>query len=299
VTILVTGANGQLAAALRAVLPQETVFSASTGEVLPHIDLSRPDGIAAILDQVSPSIIVNAAAYTAVDAAEDNEETALAVNAESVGEMGRWAFQRGAFILHVSTDYVFDGMESQPYTEDAPIGPINAYGRSKAIGEQRLRESGASHAILRTSWLYGPTGRNFFVTMLRLARERDTLRVVDDQIGSPTTTAVVAGAIHHVLGRRWTQDTSSLPAFEGTFHVTCHGQTTWYGFARAILDGAADRGLLDRVPRLEPVSTSAFPTAARRPAYSVLDQSKFERTFDYRLVDWQYALDAVLDSFSP
>ncbi len=298
-TVLVTGAGGQLAAALRAILPPETLFSGRAGDILPHLDLSRPEGIAPALDKLVPNIIVNTAAYTAVDAAESDEETALAVNAHSVGEVGRWAFQHGAFVLHVSTDYVFDGTASRPYTEDTPITPVNSYGRSKAIGEQRLRESGASHAILRTSWLSGPAGRNFFITMLRLARERDALRVVDDQTGSPTTTAVVAGAIHHMLRWRKTQDKSSAPSLEGTFHVACHGQTTWHGFARALFEGAASRGLLDRMPRLEPVSTSEFPTPARRPAYSVLDPSKFERTFDYRLADWQYALDAVLDSLHP
>lgn len=298
-TVLVTGANGQLAAALRAVLPRETVFSARAGEFGPHIDLSRPEAIAAALDKASPSVIVNAAAYTAVDAAEADEEAAFTVNAEAVGEIGRWAFQRGVFTIHVSTDYVFDGTASRPYTEDAPIAPINAYGRSKAAGEQRLRESGASHAILRTSWLYGPTGRNFFITMLRLARERDTLRVVDDQTGSPTTTAVLAGAIRRVIGWQSAQSRATAPALEGTFHVTCHGQTTWHGFARAILEGAAKRGHLDRLPHLESVTTSAFPTPARRPVYSVLDPSKFEQTFDYRLADWQHALDAVLDSLYP
>jgi len=291
-TILVIGA-GQLGVALRDHLPADTLFASRSGE--PAIDLAQPTSIHAALDRLTPTIIVNAAAYTAVDAAESDEAAAFTVNADAVGAIGAWASAHDALVIHVSTDYVFDGEGCTPYDEDRVTAPINAYGRSKEAGERALRASGAHHVILRTSWLYGIHGHNFLRTMLRLGQDRDHLRVVADQTGAPTTADALAAAIARVTVR-WM---AGGDAPEGTYHVACHGETTWHGFACAIFASAHRQGLMAREPKVEAITTEAFPTPARRPRYSSLDPSRFERTFDYQLPDWQPELERTLARLNP
>jgi dTDP-4-dehydrorhamnose reductase len=293
VTILVTGAGGQLGTALRGHLPTQTLFTTREGDS--GVDLATPKALSGRLDALRPSIIINAAAYTAVDAAESDERGAFTVNADAVGAIGRWAARHGAFVIHVSTDYVFDGLGTAPYREDHAISPVNTYGRSKAAGEQALRESGARHAILRTAWLYGPTGHNFLRTMLRLGAERERLRVVDDQTGSPTSVDVVSSAIARVIARM--DESGTVPS--DTFHVACQGQTTWHGFAQAIFARATALGTIPRAPEVDPVATSDYPTPAARPRYSVLDPTHFERTFGLQLPAWEQALEDTLDQLNP
>jgi dTDP-4-dehydrorhamnose reductase len=251
-----------------------------------------------VLDTVHPQIIVNAAAFTAVDLAEAEESLATRINGDAVGQLGRWAVANNALVVHISTDYVFAGRASEPYTEDAPTSPLNAYGRSKLVGELALRDSGASHFIFRTAWLYAPHGKNFFQTMLRLGAEREELRVVSDQWGSPTPASLLAMATITAVGR-WIDAAADRRAeLIGLYHVVAGGQTSWRGFAEAIVAGAAARGALAHRPRVIPIDTAEFPTPAVRPRYSVLDNSRFETTFSYDLATWEAALESTLDELS-
>ena len=258
-------------------------------------DLSDPDGVRAALDRVAPDLIVNAAAYTAVDRAEDEPELAMRINAQALGVIGEWAAGHDARVVHYSTDYVFDGSARKPYLEDDRPNPVSAYGRSKLAGEFALRASGARHLILRTAWVYAPRGHNFLRTMLRLAGERDRLRVVDDQVGAPTPAEVIAQATAHILPRWFNADQGDMTAhsLDGVYHLTTVGETNWNEFARAILQRAHRKGVLARVPEVDAIKTSEYPTRARRPAYSVLDTSLLRKTFEVELPDWQQALDAV------
>lgn len=299
--ILVTGTEGQLGTALRSdprlgLLGEVTWTSRRTNPDAIVLDLASPDEvIEGVLDAVAPDVIVNAAAYTAVDKAEEEESIATAVNGDAVGAMGKWAAAHGALVIHVSTDYVFDGLSASPYAVDAATSPGNAYGRSKLAGEIALHESSADFIILRTAWLYASTGRNFMNTMLRLAAERDELRVVADQIGCPTPAASLATAIIDGM-ERWSAATVPERAkLRGIYHVVTHGHTSWHGFAEAIVEGAAARGLIQRPPRVIPIGTAGFPTPARRPPYSVLDNSLFEATFARKFPTWENALSSTLD----
>lgn len=292
--ILLTGANGQLGQALRASLaPLGTVLPATREGRLPDgteaevADLSRPDTLPALVARLAPDLVVNAAAYTAVDRAEDEADLAFRVNAGAPGALSRACAAAGIRLVHFSTDYVFDGRASRPLREDDPTGPLGVYGASKLAGEQAVREGGAGHAIFRLCWVYGPVGHNFLLTMLRLARERGHLRVVDDQHGTPTSALRIARAVAAALGRD--------EARSGTWHLAADGQCSWHGFARAIFEGAVARGLLAAPPVLEAVPGSAYPTRARRPAWSVLDNTAFTRDFGVHIGDWREGLDEVLD----
>lgn len=257
-------------------------------------DLSAPESLTTFLDGERPDIIINAAAYTAVDRAEQEEDAATRVNADAVAVLARWAKSQGALLVHYSTDYVFAGDASNPYREDAVVGPSGAYGRSKLAGEQALQSSGAPHFNFRTAWVYSSVGHNFLRTMLRLGSERDELRVVADQVGSPTdTTLIVEGTLAAI--ERWlAADASIRKSLEGTYHLTASGQTSWHGFASAILQRAARHGLLAKAPVVHAIGSNEFPTPAKRPAYSVLDNSRFAQTFGYALHDWQVGLDRTL-----
>jgi dTDP-4-dehydrorhamnose reductase len=279
-TILVTGAGGQLGFELARSL-------ANHGEVIAldraALDLADADAIVATVRQARPDLIVNAAAYTAVDLAESESVAAFAVNARAPGILAEEAKRRGAVLIHYSTDYVFDGRCTAPYEEDAPAGPLNVYGASKYEGECAIGQSGARALVFRTGWVYGARGKNFLLTMLRLAQERDELRVVADQSGTPnwcrTLSEATAAAVAH--GLPWLAERSGL------YHMASAGATTWHGFAQAII-GDVPR------PRVVPIATSAYPTPARRPAYGVLSSRKFEATFAYRMPDWRDELAACL-----
>jgi dTDP-4-dehydrorhamnose reductase len=297
--ILLLGANGQLGRTFLdhgGLTARGELTVATRDGALTHgghgetADLSIPESLPALLDRVRPDVIVNAAAYTAVDRAEQEEALATRVNGEAVGVLGRWAAAHGALLIHYSTDYVFDGNRAQPYAVDAPTGPLDAYGRSKLAGERALRDSGADHLILRTAWVYAAHGHNFLRTMLRLASERDVLRVVADQVGCPTPASLLADSTAQLLDR--------LPAHSATLHLTSTGQTSWHGFAEAIVEGAQARGLIARRPRVDAITTAEYPTPAARPAYSVLDTGRIARDFGVHPPAWQDGLGSVLDEMA-
>lgn len=296
--ILLLGANGQVGQALRETL-------APLGEVLPatrdgHLpdggsgevaDLSRPDTLPALLERTRPDRVVNAAAYTAVDRAESERELAFRVNAEAPGVLSRACAGAGIPLIHFSTDYVFSGESDRPWREDDPTGPLGVYGESKLAGERAVRESGAAHQVFRLCWVYGPRGHNFMLTMLRLARERGHLKVVDDQRGTPTSARRIARAVAGALAAR--------PDATGTWHLAAEGETSWHGFAAEIFRQAVETGLLAKAPVLEAIPGSEFPTPARRPAYSRLDTSAFTRDFGLHLGDWQAGLAEALRELAP
>lgn len=301
--ILLLGANGQLGRSfmedgglaargpLVAASRDGTLWNGARGEIA---DLAQP-GLRALLDRVRPELIVNAAAYTAVDRAEQEQALATRINGEAVGELGAWAATHGARALHYSTDYVFDGAATAPYAIDAPTAPLGAYGRSKLAGEQALRASGADHLILRTAWVYAPHGHNFLRTMLRLGAEREELRVVADQIGAPTSTALIVRASLAALDQWQAAGAAARANLLGTHHLVASGHTSWHGFACAIFDEARARGLIPRAPRVLPIATAEYPTPARRPTWSVLDNRGFQQQVGYPLPDWRDGLREVMD----
>ena len=304
---LLLGANGQLGRSLiedgGLAARGELVAASRDGRRYDNLhietaDLSAPDSLSALLNRVRPDVIVNAAAYTAVDRAEQEEALATRVNGEAVGALGRWAAAHGTLVIHYSTDYVFDGTATAPYPVDAPTAPLGAYGRSKLAGERALRDSGATHFIFRTAWVYAPHGHNFLRTMLRVGAERDELRVVADQLGAPTSTALIVAGTLAALDAWQTADAGQRRALVGTHHLVASGHTSWHGFAGAIFAGAVERGLIARAPHVAAIDTSDYPTPAQRPAWSVLDNAGFQRSFGYALGDWQTGLNDVLDALS-
>ena len=304
---LLLGANGQLGRtflehgglAARGELIAASRDGALTlggqGEIA---DLSCPESLPALLYRVHPDVIVNAAAYTAVDRAEQEEALATRVNGEAVGLIGHWAAAHGALVVHYSTDYVFDGRQSEPYAVNAPTAPLGAYGRSKLAGEQALKDSGADHLIFRTGWVYAAHGNNFLRTMLRLGAEREELRVVADQHGAPTNAGLIVAASLAALDRWQAADAAQRKQFTGTHHLVASGTTTWHGFAGAIFEQAVERGLLVKAPRVLPIATADYPTPAQRPAWSLLDNHAFEQLFDFPLPDWREGLDKVIIDLS-
>jgi len=303
VRILLLGANGQLGCTFLdhgGLAARGELTIATRDGALAHgghgetADLSIPESLPALLDRVRPEVIVNAAAYTAVDRAEQEEALATRVNGEAVGALGRWAAVHGALVIHYSTDYVFDGSQSQPYAVDAPTGPLGAYGRSKLAGEQALRGSGADHLTFRTAWVYAAHGHNFLRTMLRLGAERDELRVVSDQHGAPTDTGLIVDGTLAALDRWLQSDSAQRRALAGTHHLVAGGATSWHGFASAIFEQAVALGVLARLPRVVPISSAEFPTPAVRPAWSLLDNGGFRQHFDFPLPDWQHGLHDVM-----
>jgi len=272
--ILLTGANGQVGWELRQTLAPLGEVAAVGREQLDLQDAAR---IAAVVREVRPGVIVNAAAYTAVDKAESERDAAFAVNAVAPGVLAEEAKRAGALLVHYSTDYVFDGTKAAPYVEGDEPGPLNVYGASKLAGERAVAASGCRYLILRTSWVYGPRGGNFMLTMLRLAKERPELRVVDDQTGAPTSSLAIARATVQLLPR----------GAAGLFHMTASGATTWCGFARAILQRA---GLATPVV---PIRTEDYPTPARRPRNSRLDCSRLRADFGVALASWEEQLAEV------
>ena len=304
---LLLGANGQLGRTFLehgGLAVRGELIAASRDGVLTQgghgeiADLANPDSLPALLDRGQPDVIVNAAAYTAVDRAEQEEALATRVNGEAVRVIGRWAAAHGALVVHYSTDYVFDGHQLQPYAIDAPTAPLGAYGRSKLVGEQALQDSGADHLIFRTAWVYAAHGTNFLRTMLRLGAEREELRVVADQHGAPTATGLIVAASAAALDRWQDADAARRKQLSGTHHLVASGATTWHGFASAIFAQAVDRGLLARAPRVLPIATADYPTPAQRPAWSLLDNHGFQQLFDFPLPDWREGLDKVIASLA-
>ena len=286
--ILLTGASGQVGWELARTL-------APLGEVLAPprsaLDLANPAALEDAVHALAPDFIVNPAAHTAVDHAESEPDLAYAINAAAPGALARAAAARGIPLVHFSTDYVFDGRSTRAYTETDAPNPLGVYGASKLAGETAVSDAGGAHLILRTSWVYGLRGRNFLLTMQRLARERDTLSVVDDQYGSPTWSRLIAEATALVVAR-WL-DRGDLTADSGVYHLTCGGRTSWHGFAEAILARLAKSEA--NVARLAAIPTSGYPTPAARPANSQLDCGKLAATFGVRLPDWQRALALCLE----
>jgi dTDP-4-dehydrorhamnose reductase len=279
--ILVTGAGGQLGRELAAALQAHGTVVACDRAAL---DLADAAGIARAVQAIAPRFIVNAAAYTAVDRAETERDRAFAVNGRAPGVLAAEARRAGAVLIHYSTDYVFDGSRRTPYDESVPPAPLNTYGASKLAGEESIAAAGASALTLRTSWVYSRTGANFLTTMLRLARERDELRVVADQTGVPNWPRARARATATLIGR----GSDYLAARAGLYHLSAGGTATWHAFAAAIV-GETD-------VRVTPIATADYPTPARRPAYGVLDASRFLRTFGVTLPDWRASLDECLHS---
>lgn len=265
------------------------------GEPCERADLTDLDGLRIVLDRIAPDLIVNAAAHTAVDRAEDEPDLAMRVNADAVGVLGQWAAAHDARVLHYSTDYVFDGNGRRPYREDDAAHPVGVYGRSKLAGEFALRASRASYLILRTAWVYAPRGHNFLRTMLRLAGERDHLRVVADQIGAPTPAELIAQVTAQIVPRWFNEDEGDMTAraLDGIYHLTSGGETSWHDFAGAIFERARRAGLIARIPRIDAIETRDYPTRAQRPAYSVLDTAKLRATFGVELPNWREGLDEV------
>lgn len=280
--VLVTGCGGQVGTEVVRALQGAT-------EVIAHdrssLDLSDPAAIAGRVREARPDVIVNAGAYTAVDRAESDVDAARTVNAVAPGVLAGEAKRAGALLVHYSTDYVFDGTKSEPYVETDPTNPLNAYGLTKLEGERVIAASGCRHVILRTSWVYGPHGKNFLLTMLRLAQQKDELRVVDDQRGAPTSSIQLA----------WlTAELVRAPFESGIYHASAAGETTWFGFARAIFEEGARLGLVAKSPRLMAIPSSEYPTPARRPAYSVLSNARREAVSGARLADWREGLAETL-----
>jgi len=293
VKVLLLGANGQLGWELqRGLAPLgEVIALGREGTGAYPADLAEPERLRALVDHLTPDVIVNAAAHTAVDKAESEPELARAINATAPGVLARAAAARGAWLLHYSTDYVFDGSGQQPREEDAPTGPLGVYGQTKLEGEEAIRASGCRHLILRTSWVYAARGGNFAKTMLRLAQERERLTVIDDQIGAPTGADLLADLSAHAL-----RGALADPAKGGTYHAVAAGETSWHGYARFVIDTTRELrpDLALKVQAIDPVPTSAFPTPARRPHNSRLSTRRLQDTFGLHLPHWQRGVRRLL-----
>jgi dTDP-4-dehydrorhamnose reductase len=309
--ILLLGKNGQLGWELqRSLAPLADLVAldraetrapgagAGSADARPVLcgDLGRPEELEATVRVLAPDVIVNAAAYTAVDKAETDEEAARAINATAPGALARLCAELGAWMVHYSTDYVFDGTGTTPWRESDPTGPLSVYGKTKLDGEERIRASGCRHMILRTSWVYGARGVNFAKTILRLAAEREALRVIDDQVGAPTGADLLADVTAHAL-----RGLEARPDLGGTYHVAAKGETSWFEYARFVIDTARARGWSLKVARNDvcPVPSSAYPLPARRPDNSRLNCERFESAFSLRLPSWQYGVERLLAELSP
>ena len=293
--VLLTGKTGQVGFELQrslAAIGQVVAFDRS------ELDLSSVDAIRARVREVRPQIIVNAAAYTAVDKAEAEPEPAMRINGVAPGIMAEEARRLGAVLVHYSTDYVFDGTKKEPYVEDDPPNPVSGYGRSKLAGEQAIASSGAPHLIFRTSWVYAARGNNFLKTILRLAREREELRIVSDQVGAPTWARLIADvtalALQQDLALR------SNGQFEsGIFHLTASGETSWHGFATAVVNGARERGANLKCRTITPITTAEYPLPAARPANSRLSGARLAARYGLDMPGWERCLNYCMAELYP
>jgi len=287
--VLILGAKGQLGIELQRTFLSEEVTALGRDKC----DLSRPETIREVMAEVRPEIVLNAAAYTAVDRAESEQELAMTVNGEAVGVLAEEARKINALLVHYSTDYVFDGSKAGPWVEDDAPNPINVYGATKLAGERNIAEAGGRHLIFRTSWVYSPHGQNFLLTMLRLGQERDQLRVVNDQMGAPTTAAELAMATRVVIDWLDAEDALQGGDWSGIYHMTCAGQTSWFGFAKEIFNKAVPPEN-KAWPEVVGIPDTEYPTAAKRPKNSVLSNAKLHARFGVALASWQDALAETL-----
>jgi dTDP-4-dehydrorhamnose reductase len=286
--ILIIGRNGQVGWELcRTLAPLGDV----TAVDFPEIDLSNPDSLRQHVAKSQPNIIVNSAAYTAVDKSESEPDLAMKVNGVAPGILAEEARKSGALLVHYSTDYVFDGTKQHPYVESDIPNPLGAYGRSKLAGDEAVQQIGGNHLVFRLCWVYGARGQNFLLTMMRLAREREKLRVVKDQVGCPTWSRMIAQATAQALTR--VLAIGDFSAFAGLYHLASSGSTSWHGFAEKIVELMPSEGKKCNI--VEPISTAEYPTPAKRPAHSVMDCGKLEKTFQIRLPDWEKSLRQTLD----
>jgi dTDP-4-dehydrorhamnose reductase len=290
--VLVTGVSGQVGGAL---VPRLQAMATTLAADRTVLDLSMPQAIPSALDRLAPDIIVNPAAYTAVDTAEDEAELAMRVNAQAPGMIARWAAARGVPLIHFSTDYVFDGSGERAWREDDSPHPLSAYGASKLAGEGEVRSAGGTVLIVRTSWIYAAAGKNFLRTIARLARERAELRIVADQIGAPTPAALIADTIARMLAGGIESLRAHCTQSGSLVHVAATGETSWHGFAGAIVEGLRARGVRLAVERVIPISTDEYPTKARRPHNSRLDLTRLRSVFGVTPPHWREALVAELD----
>lgn len=293
--ILLLGKNGQLGWELqRALAPLAELVALDRHD--PGGDLADTESLFARVTREAPKVIVNAAAYTAVDKAESEPRLAQQINAAAVAALASIAKDLGALLVHYSSDYVFDGSGSEPRDENAPIAPLSVYGAGKAAAEVVIRDVGCQHLILRTSWVYAARGGNFAKTMLRLAAEREQLQVVDDQIGAPTGAELIADVSAQALRQAWEQ-----PALSGLYHLAAGGQTSWHGYARHVIEWARERGQPLKLPadRLLPIPSSAYPTPARRPLNSRLDTRRLQQAFGLQLPDWRAGVNRMLTEILP
>ncbi len=292
--ILLVGGNGQVGHELRRSLASlgEVIVTTRNGELeggsAVACDLMQPGALAAIVHETRPGVVVNATAYTAVDKAESDRDAAFRVNAGAMEELAKECAALGIPLVHYSTDYVFDGQGDRPYLPGDATSPLGVYGESKLAGENAIRASGAKHLILRTAWVYGLYGHNFLKTMLRVGADRDELRVVSDQVGSPTPAWLIADVTAEILRQGIGKG--------GTHHLVSAGQTSWHGFADAIFDEAVASGMLARKPTVHAIPTSEYPTPARRPAWSVLDTASLRRMYGLALPDWRIALQRTFST---
>ncbi len=295
--ILLFGKNGQVGWELQRslaplgeliALDHDSPYDASNGHCG---DFTNLEGLAKTVRTVKPDVIVNAAAHTAVDKAESELQLARTINALAPGVLAQEAQRADTWLIHYSTDYVFDGSGEKPWLETDATAPLNVYGATKLEGEQLIQQSGCKHLVFRTSWVYGARGGNFAKTMLRLARERDSLSVIDDQIGAPTGADLLADVTAHAI-----KTTLQRPELSGLYHLVAAGETSWHGYASFVIDYARRNGVALKVApdAIKPVPTSAFPTPAMRPHNSRMDTSKLQRTFDLHLPDWQVGVERML-----
>lgn len=303
--ILLTGKNGQVGSELTRLLSSHCELTALGRD---ELDLAKPNEIRRAIASARPQIIINAAAYTAVDRAEKEEGLARAINADAPGVIAEEAKKIRAPLIHYSTDYVFDGTKRSPYKENDPTNPLGAYGRTKLAGEEAIRSSGVPHLILRTAWVYARSGQNFLLTVLRLASTREELRIVNDQFGAPTSARCIAQATARLIANCGTDAGVWFAQHSGTYHLTSAGETTWYEFAVEILNATMHmipHGAPQTAPRwvlvatagrplvakqITPITTAEYPTPARRPGYSVLSNGRFAATFGFSLPDWRVQL---------
>jgi dTDP-4-dehydrorhamnose reductase len=289
--ILLIGREGQVAWELRRTLACLGEIIALDRRTDPCMDLADPGSLSAVVRHIKPDLVVNAAAYTAVDKAEGESDLAFRINGEAPGVLAEAARSIGAGLIHYSTDYVFSGEARSPYREEDAVDPLGVYGRSKLAGEEAIRQVDVPHLILRTAWVYGRRGQNFLLTMLRLMREREVLRIVDDQHGAPTWSRMIAEATALLVARSTKEGRFGPGEKSGTYHLTCGGETTWFGFAAKIRELGLAAGMLpESCARLEAIPTSGYPTPARRPGYSVLAPDKLLRNFDLELPSWENSL---------
>jgi dTDP-4-dehydrorhamnose reductase len=286
--ILIIGKIGQVGWELRRTL-------APLGHLVcvdyPEIDLTDAGSIRKWVRETVPAVVVNAAAYTAVDKAETESERCHQINGVAPGILAEEAERFGALMVHYSTDYIFDGTKQTPYVEEDAPNPLGAYGRSKLAGDQAVMQVNGAHLIFRLCWVYGARGQNFMLTMMRLAREREKLRIVRDQVGCPTWSRMIAETT--ALALKQVIAASDRTAFSGAYHLAASGQTSWYGFAEAIIGSMPEDGKKCKI--IEPITTSEYPLPAKRPAFSVLSCEKLLRTFGLKLPDWEESLRLVLD----